>query len=273
MNEKMPDWSDLALFMAVAREGGLSPAARTTGRSPATLGRRMRALERDLGRDLFVRHERGYELTGAARELLADLRDVEGRILRLAMAGGEVACPLVRISAGTWTTLVLTSQLPAILGTPPDVRVRLISAEERLSLVRREAVIGVRNARPDEEGLAGRRLSHVTYAAYARADAPDRWIKLVAATPSARWLDRKIGQDAPIEVTHPRAGLDLALEGQGRALLPTFIGDRHAALSRVSETVPDLAHDQWLVVHQDDRHLPEVRRVIDRVCAVLLGGV
>ena len=63
MNETISNWDDLHLFLAVAREGGLSPAARLTGRSAATLGRRMLALERSMGRELFVRHERGYELT------------------------------------------------------------------------------------------------------------------------------------------------------------------------------------------------------------------
>ena len=76
MDEKKtdrPDWNDLRLFLAVAREGGLSPAARAAGSSPATLARRMLALERRLGRELFVRHERGYALTDGGRALLGDL--------------------------------------------------------------------------------------------------------------------------------------------------------------------------------------------------------
>ena len=57
MDETSAGWDDLHLFLAVAREGGLSPAARATGRSAATLGRRMLALERAMGRELFVRHD------------------------------------------------------------------------------------------------------------------------------------------------------------------------------------------------------------------------
>lgn len=40
------NWADLQPFLAIAREGGLSPAVRLTGRSPATLGRRMLACPR-----------------------------------------------------------------------------------------------------------------------------------------------------------------------------------------------------------------------------------
>ena len=80
-----------------------------------------------------------------------------------------------------------------------------------------------------------------------------------------------IGNDAICEVTAPRNSLDLALVGQGIALLPTFIGERQKDLEQVQATIPELAHDQWIVTHQDDRHLPEVRRAIDRMVRVLKG--
>lgn len=104
MNEKPYDWQDLQLFLAVAREGGLSPAAKATGSSPATLGRRMLALERAIGRDLFVRHRRGYELTHEGKGLQAALRQVESDILRAAVPVRSHDVPMVKISAGTWTT-------------------------------------------------------------------------------------------------------------------------------------------------------------------------
>ena len=269
MVEKSASWDDLSLFLAVAREGGLSPAARTTGRSAATLGRRMRTLERTMGRELFVRHERGYELTAEARKLVEELSEVETRILRLSTQPGRTERPLVKVSAGTWTTLALLEKLDDLTGTPVDIRLRFLSAEATLDIGRREAVIGFRNARPSDENLAGRSLSRVEFAPYAKAGAPDRWIKVLADTPSARWLDRMVGTDAICEVNAPRNSLDLALAGKGMALLPCFIGDKQEQLQRAGETIPELAHDQWIVTHQDDRHLPEVRRTIDRLCRAL----
>lgn len=277
MNETTPpkapttNWDDLHLFLAVARHGGLSPAARSTGRSAATLGRRMLALERAMGRELFVRHDRGYELTAQGRELLDDLTQIEGRIVRLtkpAQGGGR---PLVKVSAGTWTTLALLERLDDLTGTPADIRLRFVSSETTLDISRREVLIGFRNARPTQDGLAGRKLSRVEFAPYATATAPDRWIKVLADTPSARWLDKTIGNDALCEVTAPRNSLDLALAGQGIAVLPTFVGDGQAGLQRHGDPIPELSHDQWIVTHDDDRHLPEVRRAIDRMCQVFAG--
>jgi len=271
MNETISNWDDLHLFLAVAREGGLSPAARLTGRSAATLGRRMLALERSMGRELFVRHERGYELTADARELLAELTAIEARIMRATAAPGGAERPLVKVSAGTWTTLALLERLDDITGAPADIRLRFVSSEARLDIARREVVIGVRNSRPTSDSLAGRSLSRVEFAPYATPSAPDRWIKVVVETPSARWLDKMVGNDAVCEVNSPRNSLDLALAGKGVALLPTFIGDRQKVLQQVGSTIPELAHDRWIVTHQDDRHLPEVRRTIDRLCRVLDG--
>src|SRR5690606_41282342 len=57
---KKLSWDDLQFFAAVARGGGLSAAAQRLGSSPATVGRRMPALEQAVGRPLFVRRQTGY---------------------------------------------------------------------------------------------------------------------------------------------------------------------------------------------------------------------
>ena len=269
MSETSVAWSDLHLFLAVAREGGLSPAARVTGSSPATLGRRMLQLERAMGRELFIRHDRGYELTADARELLQQLSDIESRIGTLTARPADTQQPLVKVSAGTWTTLLLLRNHEALAGSPPDLRLRFVQAEEILNIPRREVTIGFRNQRPTDDHLVTRKLQRVDFAPYAVAGAPERWISVIADTPSARWLKKMVDHDAACEVTTPRNSLDLALAGVGLALLPTFIGDREEGLQRKGGTIAELSHDQWIVTHQDDRHLPEVRRAIDRLCSVL----
>lgn len=265
MSETTGDWQDLHLFLAVAREGGLSSAARASGRSPATLGRRMLALERSLGRQLFVRHERGYELTHEGKALQAELRRIEADILRATAPSRPHDAPLIKISAGTWTTLALLQNLDAISGRPADVQLRFVADEAILDIPHREVAIGFRNSRPTDIRLAGKKLMHVEFAGYGRADAPEHWIKVVGKTPSARWLEKTIGHDAVCEVTTPRNALDLAQAGHGIALLPTFIGDLQQDLVQRVASIPELAHDQWIVTHQEDRHLPEVRRTVDRL--------
>ncbi|MGH6859864.1 MAG: LysR family transcriptional regulator, partial [Phyllobacterium sp.] len=68
---KNDSWDELKLFLHVAREGGLTGAAQKIGSSPATIGRRLLALERRMGRNLFVRRQTGYSLTRDGQALLS----------------------------------------------------------------------------------------------------------------------------------------------------------------------------------------------------------
>ena len=259
-------WDDLSAILAVARHGGLAAGARAHGSSAPTLGRRMRALERRLARELFVRRTHGYDLTEAGRRLRDDLEAAEATILR-AVAPAVDTVPTVRIAAGTWTTLALAENLATLAGDPPDLRIAFVQGEDMLSLSRREAAIGLRAGRPTETGLAGRRLRPVAFAPYASPNAADCWIVVRGTTPSARWVAERC-DDPACETSAPRLALDLALNGAGKALLPTFIGDARP-LQRVGPIVEELSHEQWLVTHDDDRHLPEVRLAIDRIVKLL----
>lgn len=270
MNKKNIDWNDLQLFLAVAREGGLSAAVKSTQRSAATLGRRMHALERGLGKELFIRHDKGYELQAEGKALLKELSEIEEKIVNVTTPLTSNAIrPLVKVSAGTWTTLYLIENLNTLMDGISDIRLRFVSTEKVLDITHREVVIGIRNQRPTEETLVCRRLKKVEFAPYSTPNAPDVWIKVLADIPSARWLDKHVGNNTVCEVNEPRNSLDLALAGNGIALLPTFVGDSQATLVRRGNIVEGLGHNQWLVTHQDDRHLPEVRSLIDRLGKVL----
>ncbi|MBO9410784.1 MULTISPECIES: LysR family transcriptional regulator [unclassified Ruegeria] len=268
MDEIDFDWDNLRLFLAVARAGGLGPAAKLTGKSAPTLGRRMIELERGLGVELFLRKPRGYELTEEGSALYAKVKGIEASILPMAERPQSKARPLVKISAGTWVTSVLIAAIDDIIGSTP-VRLRFISSEDLTDIGHREAVIGVRNHRPESVGLAGRKIGRVQFAVYATDECVSTWAHVLSKTPSAAWVKENSDSANSIEVTAPRNALDLANAGLARAVLPTFVGEAEPALTRISDHIDDLAHDQWLVSHHDDRFLPEVRSVIDRTHALL----
>ncbi len=271
MDETTFDWDDLRLFLAVARAGGLGPAALATGKSPPTLGRRMLALERRLGLELFRRLPRGYALTDQGRRLLEDVTLLESRIAPLADTDATRR-PVVKISAGQWVTDLLCRRAASLIGGD-RVALRFIAADHVLDISRREAVIGIRNRRPDQPGLAGRRIGQVQFAIYAVAPAVTLWARVIGSTPSARWLAETHGTAPAIEVTNPRNALDLALAGVARAVLPTFVGTTRSGLMQIGPPIAALTHDQWLVTHDEERHHSQVRRVIDRVHATLRAEI
>jgi len=53
------DWNDLRYFLAVARLGRLSPAARRLRVEHSTVARRIEGMERAMGTRLFDRHREG----------------------------------------------------------------------------------------------------------------------------------------------------------------------------------------------------------------------
>jgi len=168
---------------------------------------------------------------------------------------------VVKVSAGSWMTQALCARADQI--TDPDIQLHFIAADHDLDILHREAVIGIRNRRPEQAGLACRKVGQVTFAGYAAApDLP--WIKTTGNTPSALWLSDQI---SPLTVSAPRNALDLAQSGLGTALLPTFIGDETKLKKQCD--IPDLTHDQWLVSHDTARFHPKVRVTIDRLYTVL----
>ena len=61
----MLDWDDLRFFLATARTGSLSAAARELRCTQTTVGRRLASLEARLGARLLSRTPRGYVATPA----------------------------------------------------------------------------------------------------------------------------------------------------------------------------------------------------------------
>jgi DNA-binding transcriptional LysR family regulator len=58
--------------------------------------------------------------------------------------------------------------------------------------------------------------------------------------------------------------------GAGVAVLPCFVGDSEADLTRIGGAIADLQEPQWLVLNDQERHQSAVRTVIDRLVALLL---
>lgn len=272
MNEKEIDWSEIRLFLAVAREGGLSAAARRAGSSPPTLSRRMRNLEEHLGCRLFDRLGSGYRLTARGRDLLARAEDVEAAVLRIERWRDKGATGrTVRLSAGSWMTLFLTRHVGELVKSEDRFSLSFVSANRRLDIARREADIGIRNHRPSESWLAGRNIGRVTFAPYAAsgADGREGWIVSQANTPSAQWVRGRHADGIFMEVSDPRTVLDLVERGAGRAVLPCFIGDTHPGLKRTGPVIEDLIHAQWIVAHHDDRHEPAIRQILKRTAKLI----
>lgn len=271
-------WDDLRLFLDVARLGGLSAARTTTRLSAATLGRRVTALERQVGTTLFVRSQTGYRLTEAGEDLLARAEDVEAAMRAVrSWREGTAGEPVVRISAGNWTSAFLARNIGALWQPDDHFRIEFVTAYAKVDIGRRNADIGVRSDRPTEQWLAGRRVGEVAHALYAGRNLiggvkAGLFVGVsgeAANVRSARWLMAHHGDRIGIVGNDVRSVRDLVAAGAGLAVFPCFAGDSDPHLVRVAPPIAELRTEQWLAMHHEERHHEPVRTVVDRLADLL----
>ncbi|MEM0899908.1 MAG: LysR family transcriptional regulator [Pseudomonadota bacterium] len=271
------DWEALRLFLVIADTGSLAAAANATGISAPTLGRQMAALEKSLGRKIFIRHQRGYELAADGKELREQVRKMQLIADDVnAWRGGAYQLPNVTISAGTWFSRFLAQNLNALWTPDDDFRLCFASSEVRLDLEHREADIGLRNARPQSGNLAVRRGATVTFAPYCATgfdfEKHNNWVSLGrehAMAPSGQWVHLQPELWISTWVSAPHMLLEAIRAGAGQGVLPCFVGDADPQLKRSGNLIPELEHVMWIVMHDDERHRPEKREVIERLVKLL----
>ncbi|MGN8005163.1 LysR family transcriptional regulator [Acidovorax sp. 22279] len=156
------NWDDTRIFLALTRAPSLRAAARSLGVDQATVGRRLNALEAELGAKLFLRAKDGYLLTAAGETALAAARRMESAALDLrTRIEGQDTSPggLVRVTSTD--SIAIDLLMPAIERLQqhwPHIRVDLEVSTQLLSLSRRQVDIAFRNVRPETPDLVVRRV-------------------------------------------------------------------------------------------------------------------
>lgn len=266
-------WDDIALFAAVARHASLTQAASETGTSVATLSRRLRAFEGRMGRRLFHHGAQGYALTSHGRELFERAAQMERAAAEISAWQQAATGPTtVRISAGMWTGAELAANLRAFWQPNTLWLPEFVNTNQRLDIARREIDIGIRNRRPEQAWLAGRKTSTVKYAIFARDEDVTDWIGAsgdAAATRTAAWVLKHHAARIITRANHTQLSLSLAQSGLGRTVLPITVGQGRENLIQIGPPIEELTTEEWLVTHHEARHEPPIRAALDALTTYL----
>lgn len=168
------DWDHFRVFLAVARGGQLSAAARRLGVNHTTVARRLDALEAELGSALFERRPTGCVLTEAGERLipLAERIEIETRAALAAVSSGETeVAGTVRVGApdGLGNSF-LARELGLFAAQHPGITVELVPLPVKFSVSRREADLVVELSRPTTGRLVATRLVDYSLGVYASED-------------------------------------------------------------------------------------------------------
>jgi DNA-binding transcriptional LysR family regulator len=276
-----PDWDDLRFFLALCDAGTLSGAARATGVEHTTVARRIDALETALGAHLFDRFPKGWSLTVAGTALVPYARTLEDgmhALLNAARGASEVA-GVVRVSAPpALAACLLAPRLRGPLARLPGVEIDVRAEARTADLMRRQADIALRFARPTSPGLVAKLLTHVDYALYAHADyvasrAPAHWEflgydELQRDAPQQEWLDKLRGtRRHALRSNDMLTLLQAAVAGCGVGVFPRYAAAGAPGLVVLAPPCP-VRRKLWLVMHGDVRRSPHVRAVADEITAM-----
>ncbi|MGJ7575100.1 LysR family transcriptional regulator [Variovorax sp. RB2P76] len=274
----MFDWEDLRHFIAVARSGTLSGAARELKVDHATISRRLSSLERDLQVRLVERLPRACRLTDVGSHVFALARALEDdafaieRTVRASQSplAGKVALSVPPVLVASF----LAQHLTEFRQRFPAIQLSVSGQAQQVSLSRREADIAVRLVRPKEPGSVVRKLGTMAFALYASRSYealshPELWEFIAYDArfedmPQQKWL-RSVAGKRPIacELSDINSHHAAVHAGAGVGGLPCFLGDADETLLRVADDEPSFARDIWLVVHRDLKSAGPVRAAMD----------
>jgi len=250
------NWDDLKVLLAISRSGSLTAAAALLGIDQSTAGRRISALEADLGAILFARSKTGFAPTPAGEVVIARALEMEARAIRLseevANAGQDVV-GLVRLIGNAWTmTRLVERAVPALLAAHPRLDLRTIGGPNPRSLSRGEAAVALWFEMSPRESEFAVKLGDVPYAIYALSWV-SFWDDEAPRRAPIRWIERerKAGQALRLTATDSsvlRAGIRAGL---GKGLLPMCLAEGDPALVRVTQGPPDLVRTLHLHAHPD----------------------
>ena len=133
--DKTLDWDHLRTFLAVARTGKLTTAARRLKVTHSTLSRHVAALEASLNTRLFERTLSGYALTAQGERLLRHAEEVEATFLRIqAEAFDERSDVSGSVRIGTPDGVgaaILAPNIGQLTAKHPDLLVEIVGGVQR----------------------------------------------------------------------------------------------------------------------------------------------
>jgi DNA-binding transcriptional LysR family regulator len=279
------DWDDLRFFLAVARSGRLTSAARRLGADHATVSRRIASLEASLKAKLFERRPQGYALTLHGERLLARAESMETDALSIQseIGGADMALSgVVRVGAPEGVgSIFLAPRLGRFVAGSPGLELQLVAVPRLVSLSKREADIAITLAPPKEGKIVARKLIDYRLGLFAapgylaaapRLDTPDDlhahavigYIDDLIFTPELDYLDEvSRGLRARLQSSSLNAQHAMTAAGAGVCVLPLFMAGQDQRLVRLFADSVTIERSFWLVVHADLKDVARVRTTVD----------
>ena len=287
MQKSAMKWDDLRVFLAVARHSRLQVAGRSLGLDPATVGRRLTALEEALGAKLVDRSAQGYALTEAGLGLLAHAQGMESQMRAATEEIGGHADRLsgtIRIGAPDGVSnYLIVDACDELSRDNPDLQVQVVALPRMFSLSKREADLAITVSPPTAGRLTVRKIADYRLRLYARQDllaglGPVRSMSDLRTLRGIGYISDMIfdkeldyyallGRETEPSLTSNSLIVQLrwCLRGVGICILPEFVAREYPELTVLLPDDIRLTRSFYLVRHQDDARVARINRMAEVV--------
>src|SRR5690349_11051044 len=281
MRRSLPPLNALRSFDAAARHQSFTRAAEELCVTQAAVSHAVKALETELGLQLFKRERNGLAITGAGRDFLAVVRDVFERLelgtdrLLQRQRSGTITVSTSPDFAAKW----LVTRLGRFTEAYPEIELKLAALMHRVDFAQEDVDLAIRHGdgqwpELDAVNLCDEELFPVCspslMASLGGLLKPEDVLRfpllhLDNRRDWARWLEvaGASGEGllhGPI-LNHASMLIDAAIDGQGIALARTMLAASDLIAGRLVRPFPaaiPLRNTYWLVCPKATRALPKI---------------
>ncbi len=281
------EWSDIRVFLLVARTGTMASATTALRLDHSTISRRISRLEREAGLQLFDRAGKRLALTAEGAKLVAAAEKLESIIIKeVHNLAGDRARIAGAVRVGTTEEFgahYLAPRLAALTAAYPDLEIELVVLPRAFSLATREVDVVVALDRPAAGEVRFKKLTDIEFGLYgspayfAGRDRPTQvddlsletwcgYIKELLFTAELNLLPAALDETCVrYRTTSVTVQLGAALGGYALAALPCFVAAAYPALERILPGDAAFERSYWLAVHQDQARHPRVRALMGAI--------
>lgn len=279
------DWDLLRSFLAVARSGKLTLAAKRLKVDHSTLSRRILALETSLKAKLFDKSLNGYTLTLEGERLMAEAERVEAAVTTIQSEIAEESAGVsgtVRIGTPDgFGTCFLAPRIGVLAARHPDLDIELVANPRSFSLSRREADIAIGLSVPAHGRLHTVKLTDYELGLYGSAERSGDWDAIadlpdLSGQPFVSYIDDLIytpeldylplisrALTTRIRSSNLLAQAEAIAAGAGLGVLPCFLAENDRRFVRVLQSRVRLIRTFYMSVHEDLRKLARLKATMD----------
>ena len=276
----MSNWDDIRFFLAVARAGSLSGAAKVLGVNHSTVSRRIATLEKNHGVRLFNRVRDGYEMSDAAYSIYEQALAVETQNQQISRAlfaqDSRLSGPINLTMPHDIFEHCLAPHLAQFAQQHPDIKLNLLVTKQVRNLASLEADLAIRLTPEPPEYLVGKKVAQLQHGIYGAHDLPVQdnvgLVVWQGETQLPNWAQQHFPKaHIALQVDDLTAMYAAVKAGFGIARMPCYLPDSLGDKS-VTRFAIELAQSNWgvwVLNHVDLRKTARVQSLREFLIAAL----